>query len=67
MLSNFQQKRTHTNEQFVLYKTGYKQLIHIGHSEGTMQGFAGYQNPEVVRVSHMLILASLRSLLNLSS
>jgi len=26
-------------------------LIHIGHSEGTMQGFAAYQNATTVRES----------------
>ena len=31
----------------MLQNTGYSKLVHIGHSEGTMQGFAGYQNPAV--------------------
>mmetsp|Transcript_52417 Transcript_52417/g.87153 ORF Transcript_52417/g.87153 Transcript_52417/m.87153 type:complete len:402 (-) Transcript_52417:64-1269(-) len=32
---------------FILNTTGADKVVHVGHSEGTMQGFAGYQDPSV--------------------
>jgi len=53
---------------YVLQKTGAKQLTYIGHSQGTIQAFIGFQNPAVAaKVNLFIALAPVAWLSNTGS
>jgi len=44
-----------TNINYILNVTGQKQLTYIGHSQGTIQAFAGFEKPEVAAKVNLFI------------